>query len=268
MKDQAKALANTLCQALQQKGIELSTGASLDITSQLLGTKDWNALSAVVSERRAAGSLQQAVRTLLAAMAELASNAGDVPEWNRGGFAYEARELGQRVLRGQEVSTRGPAQTAPAPDSSVQALRAFVKEVAEIPLEGEFCLEAIRGLQSWDDGPVTYNKLESLALQARHLLHPENSRTQVEMLQNVHALPQGSRVLDELVADLAESYAERVANTCADEDEQEEVYEAWDDKAAHINNMGPALQLQFLVDGHGAQEAQRLLEAALAEARS
>lgn len=37
----------------------------------------------------------------LGAMTELAARAGDVPEWNQGGRAYEACQRAMRVLRGE-----------------------------------------------------------------------------------------------------------------------------------------------------------------------
>ena len=45
-----------------------------------------------------APALLRACKSALAAMKELANHAGDVPEWNEGGYAYEACEQLKGVL--------------------------------------------------------------------------------------------------------------------------------------------------------------------------
>jgi hypothetical protein len=45
-----------------------------------------------------APALMRACKQSLAAMRELANHAGDVPEWNEGGYAYEACEHMKDVL--------------------------------------------------------------------------------------------------------------------------------------------------------------------------
>ena len=266
MKDQAKNLADTLSQALHEKGIELPIGAGLDVTAKLLGVKDWNALSAVVSERRQTGHLQRAVRVLLAAMAELASQAGDVSEWNRGGFAYEACQIGKKTLRGPVLPLEACVPQCAAQTQNSSALLAFAEELAATPLEGEFCAEAPQGIQSWEDLASTYSKVEATTLRARQLLRPQEGALCTELVAKVRAVAPDGALLDDLVLDLAESYAAQVANMCTSEYKQEEAFNAWSDKASRINNMGLGIQVQFLLDGYGAEETQRLIEEALSDA--
>ena len=266
MQDQAKALADTLRQALQQKGLELSTGASLDVASQLLGTKDWNALHAVVSQRRDCGQLQRAVRGLLDAMAQLADDAGDVPEWNRGGFAYKACQVGKRALRNLPPQTEPVQPQAATSSVSAEELSAFVRDLAATPLDDEFCVDAPDGLQCWDDMPTLYNRLEELTLNARNLLHPERSRLQHQLVEEIRQSKAPQDILDELVLDLAESHASEVANTLSSSRGQERAFEAWESVASDINNQGPFEQVLFLMQGYGIEEAQKKIREALREA--
>lgn len=266
MQDQAKNLAETLRRALQQKGIELSTGASLDVASQLLGTKDWNALSAVVSQRRDCGQLQRAVRGLLDAMAKLANNAGDVPEWNRGGFAYEACQVGKRALRNLPPQTEPVQPQAATGSVSVEGLSAFVRDLAATPLDGEFCADAPDGLQCWDDKPSLYNKLEELTLNARNLLHPERSRLQHQLIEEIRQSKDYQDVLDELVLDLSECYAFEVADASSSSRAMSQAFETWESVASDINNQGPFEQVLFLMQGYGIEEAQKKIREALRQA--
>lgn len=93
-----KNLAASLKGALASKGIDLQLGQALDVMALLSGTKDWNALSATLKNRRSNLALRHALRGMLDAAAQLAEEAGDVPEWNDGGFAREACKTARTAL--------------------------------------------------------------------------------------------------------------------------------------------------------------------------
>lgn len=257
MKDQAKHLAHSLGQALKEKGVYISQGQSLDIAAKLLGTKDWNALSSVVSQRRDAGQLRQAVQALLAAMTELSANAGKDPQWSKGGAAYEACQLGRRALG----ATSGQSQ--PPCSQAAQPLKELVENLAATPLRGEFCAEAPNGVQDWDDFDSTYARLEDLVSQARRVLNPQRDRLFSQLLAKVQKSGAAPDVLDELVYDLAEENGAAAANTVAGEDAQERALDVWSSIASETNNMGVAHQVAFLIDGYGVERAQHLIEEAL-----
>lgn len=95
-----KSLAEAMAAALSAKGITIKHGQALDVLAVLSGTKDWNALNAVLQQRRSTLALRQALQGLLGAADSLAARAGDTPEWSDGGFAREACKKARTALAG------------------------------------------------------------------------------------------------------------------------------------------------------------------------
>lgn len=262
MKDQAKSLAATLAAALKKKGVSLSKGAALDVTSELLGVKDWNALSAVVSQRRNDGQLQKAVNSLLAAMAALAEKAGDAAEWNEGGFAREACKAGRQALRS---SSKAEDDSPSATEDTPSALQRFLQELTQTPLEGEFCLDARNGIQSWDELAGTYARLEYLVQQGRDALDPGRRLAYSSIISKCRDAGVRATHLDDAVQELADSYASDVANSLVSESDQDDAYSAWESRASDVNNGGIGFQVQFLIDGYGAVKANVIVDEAIKE---
>jgi hypothetical protein len=254
MKDQAKSLAATLVAALKKKGVSLSKGAALDVTSELLGVKDWNALSAVVSQRRNSGQLQNGIKTLLDAMAALAEEAGDAAEWNEGGFAREACKAARQALS----SSTSPEVTPPA-------LLGFLQELAQTPLDGEFCLDARNGVQYWDELAGTYARLEYLVQQGRDILEPSRRLAYSSITAKCRDAGVRAAHLDEAVQELADSYASDVANSLLSGSDQDDAYSAWESRASDVNNGGIGAQIQFLIDGYGAVKANAVVDEVIKE---
>lgn len=93
-----KSLAKAMVAALSAKGIAIKQGQALDVLAVLSGTKDWNALSAVLQQRRNTLALRHALQGMLDMAYHLADEAGDSPDWNDGGIAREACKVARAAL--------------------------------------------------------------------------------------------------------------------------------------------------------------------------
>ena len=58
----AKAMAQTLRQSLTQKSVAISHSESLELVSRMLGTADWNTLSALIQSGRREAATAEVVR--------------------------------------------------------------------------------------------------------------------------------------------------------------------------------------------------------------
>lgn len=127
-----KSLAEAMAAALSAKGITVKHGQALDVLAVLSGTKDWNALNAVLQQRRNTLALHQALQGLLGAADSLAAHAGDTPEWNDGGFAREACRKARAALAGlpQSEELDGSVDYVMAADAADQRLWVEVNNIS------------------------------------------------------------------------------------------------------------------------------------------
>lgn len=268
MHDNVKDFAANLRQQLAKKGIKVALSQSLEISAQLLGSRDWQALKAAQSARQDENRLRPALHTALSAMARLADNADGAPEWREGGFAHEARQTVRQALA-QTSASRQPqngqtpeAAQTPGVVQTPEWLR-FLNDVASTPLNGEFSMESNGGMQKWQDAQTIYELVESWVHRARDIRDPKAAKAYSALCAKVDALensPAVQRVLHKLVNDLGESYSCSVCNTLSQDGDREPVRQAWKQEIYRIQGAGPRAQIRFLLMGFSVQLLEEALE--------